>query len=82
MSGAVNLGRHVIVGSGSILLPGTAIGEGSAVGALSLVNRALDEWGVYFGIPAKRLKPRSRDLLAMEQRLLLQGGNDNEKGRE
>lgn len=69
-SAPVALGRHVIVGSGSVILPGVRIGEGSAVGALSLVQRPLDEWGVYAGAPARRLKARSRALLELEQELL------------
>ncbi|MEX8500199.1 acyltransferase, partial [Leptothrix ochracea] len=35
----VTLGRHVIVGCGSVLLPGVTLHEGVAIGALSLVNR-------------------------------------------
>lgn len=37
----VNIGRHVIIGSGSVVLPGVTIGEGAAVGALSLVKKGL-----------------------------------------
>ena len=66
----VVLGRHVIVGSGSVILPGVTIGEGSAVGALSIVSKPLDEWGVYFGSPVKRLKSRSKRLLELEKALL------------
>lgn len=72
--GAVTLGRHVIVGSGSVILPGVTIGEGSSVGALSLVSRSLDAWGVYFGCPAKRLKERSKQLLESEAELLREEG--------
>jgi galactoside O-acetyltransferase len=66
----VVLGRHVIVGSGSVIFPGVTIGEGSSVGALSLVTKSLDEWGVYFGIPVKRLKARRKDLLELEDQLM------------
>lgn len=68
--GQVTVGRHAIIGAGSIILPGCSIGEGSAVGAMSLVNRNLEPWGLYFGIPAKRKKDRSKDLLALERRVL------------
>jgi acetyltransferase-like isoleucine patch superfamily enzyme len=68
----VSLGRHVIVGSGSVVLPGATIGEGSSVGALSLVTKSLDEWGVYFGSPAKRLKSRSKNILNLERELRLE----------
>ncbi|WP_229423052.1 acyltransferase [Telluria aromaticivorans] len=70
----VALGRHVIVGSGSVILPGANIGEGSAVGALSLVLRPLEAWGIYAGAPARRLKARSRALLELEQALLANKG--------
>ncbi|MFM0160777.1 acyltransferase [Paraburkholderia sediminicola] len=66
----VTLGRHVIVGSGSVILPGCSIGEGSSIGALSLVTKSLDPWGVYFGTPARRLRARSRKLLKLEQELV------------
>ncbi|WP_306151171.1 acyltransferase [Roseovarius sp. MMSF_3281] len=66
----VQIGRHVIVGSGSVILPGVTINEGSSVGALSLVSKNLDAWGVYSGVPAKRLKDRKRDLLEQEKALL------------
>lgn len=76
-SGQVFLGRHAIIGTGSVILPKVSIGEGTAVGALSLVTKSLEEWGVYAGVPAKRFKPRSKDLLRLE-RQLLQGKHKNE----
>lgn len=66
--GEVSIGRHVIVGAGSVILPGVRIGEGAAVGALSLVRKNLAEFGVYFGAPAKRIGARKRDLLELETR--------------
>lgn len=62
----VKVGRHSIVGAGSIVLPGVTLGEGTAVGALSLVTKDTEEWSVYFGAPAKRLKARKRMPLEME----------------
>lgn len=67
--GEVVLERHVIIGSGSIILPRITIGEGSSVGALSLVTKNLESWGVYFGSPVKRLKGRSKTLLRLEEEL-------------
>ena len=69
-SGTVTLGRYVIIGSGSVILPNITIGEGSAVGALSIVNRNLEPWGVYFGCPVKRLHSRSKQLLELEAELM------------
>jgi galactoside O-acetyltransferase len=70
--GRVHLHKHVIVGSGSVILPQVEIGEGSAVGALSLVKRSLDPWGIYAGAPVRRLKARSTKLLALEEDLIRQ----------
>jgi galactoside O-acetyltransferase len=68
--GAVILKKHVIIGCGTVVLPNVAIGEGSSVGALSLVTINLPKWGVYAGIPVKRLKNRSKNLLKIEKELL------------
>jgi galactoside O-acetyltransferase len=62
----VEIGRHVVVGAGSVILPGCSIGEGTTVGALSLVNRKLDPWMIYAGAPARPLRERRRDLLQLE----------------
>ncbi|MDB5810995.1 MAG: galactoside O-acetyltransferase [Betaproteobacteria bacterium] len=68
--GKVVLRKHVIVGSQTVILPKVDIGEGCSVGALSLVTKSLGSWGVYFGIPVKRLKGRSKTVLDLEQQLL------------
>lgn len=65
--GAVVLGRHVIIGTSCVILPNVRIGEGASVGALSLVSKSLDSWGVYIGVPAKKIKNRSKDLLDLEK---------------
>lgn len=62
----IELGRHVIVGAHSVVFPGVILGEGCSVGACSLVTKSTEPWTVYFGAPAKRLKSRRRDLLALE----------------
>ena len=63
----VTLGRHVIVGSGSVILPGVCLEEGVAVGALSLVSKSCAAFGVYSGNPARRISERKRDLLERER---------------
>ncbi len=63
----VTLGKHVIIGCGSVVLPGVTLYEGAAVGALSLVNKDCEEFGVYVGSPAKKIKERKRNLLDCEK---------------
>ncbi|MFB0770117.1 hypothetical protein ACEU5N_20930, partial [Aeromonas salmonicida] len=65
----VFLGPHVIVGSGSIILPDTILDEGVAIGALSLVNMSCESFGIYAGVPIKKIANRKRDLLKIEMQL-------------
>lgn len=68
-AGHVTLGKHVIIGTGSTVLPGVYLAEGTAIGAMSLCKQSTDAWGIYAGIPAIRKKERSREILRMEQLL-------------
>jgi galactoside O-acetyltransferase len=56
--GTIIIGRHCIVGAGSVVLPDVTFHDGAAVGALSLVKKDLKAWTLYAGIPAHRIKPR------------------------
>lgn len=69
-SSDVVIGKHVIVGSGSVILPGVTLERGVAIGALSLVNKNCTEFSVYMGTPAKKIKERKRDLLELEKQFL------------
>jgi len=62
----VFLGKHVIIGTGSVILPGVTMEEGVAVGALSLINKRCQAFGIYSGNPARRISERKRDLLDLE----------------
>lgn len=65
----VFLGKHVIIGSGSIVLPGINLHEGVAVGSLSLVTKDCEKFGIYMGSPAKKIKNRKQNLLDVELKL-------------
>lgn len=69
-SGLVHIGKHVIIGSNTVVLPKVNIPIGCSVGAMSMVTKSLEEWGVYFGSPVKRIKNRSRKLLELETKFL------------
>ncbi|KRS21857.1 hypothetical protein AAY72_06310 [Alishewanella sp. WH16-1] len=66
----VVLEKQVIIGAGSMVLPGVIIAEGCSVGAMSLVTKSTTAWGIYLGIPAKRFKERSKALLELERDFL------------
>jgi acetyltransferase-like isoleucine patch superfamily enzyme len=74
----VHLGRHVIVGSGSVLLPGVVIEDGCAVGALSLVTKRCESYGIYVGTPAVRVRERRQDLLNLEAELMRSLNKDSD----
>ena len=68
----VSISRHCIIGSGTVILPGVVMEEGSVVGALSLVKENCDAFGIYVGVPARFVKKRKRVLLEREKALLAQ----------
>jgi acetyltransferase-like isoleucine patch superfamily enzyme len=70
----VFLGKHVIVGTGSIILPGMTLEDGVAVGAASLVNRNCSAFGIYAGSPVRRIKARQQDLLELEKKFIARSG--------
>lgn len=66
----VVIGKHTIIGTGSVVLPGLILEEAVTVGALSLVNRNCLSFGIYAGVPARRIAERKRRLLELEKQLL------------
>lgn len=61
----VTIGKYSIVGTGCSFLPGVTVGEGCAIGAMSLVKSNLDPWGIYAGVPCRFIKERSKKMLEM-----------------
>lgn len=72
----VTIERHVIIGTKSIVMPGVILAEGCSVGAMTMVTKSTKPWGIYFGIPAKRIKERKKDLLVLEAKYLLEKQHD------
>lgn len=67
---AIVIGRHSIVGTNSLIFPGVVLAEGTSVGAHSMITKSTEEWSVYFGNPAKRIKARKKGLLELEAEYL------------
>lgn len=72
----VHIKKHTIIGAGSIILPGVVLETGCSIGAMSLVRKSTEPWGIYIGNPAKRLKDRKKDLLVLEEQYLAEIQND------
>lgn len=61
--GKVILKRYSQIGTHCVVFPNLSIGEGSVVGACSLVNKNLEPWGIHYGVPVQRKAERKKNLL-------------------
>lgn len=73
----VVLKRQVIVGAGSMIMPGVTVAEGCSIGAMSLINKNTEPHGIYLGTPAVRIKDRKKDFLTLEKQFLEEIANDS-----
>lgn len=69
ISSDIVIEKHVIVGLHSVILPNAYLAEGVAIGAMSLISGTTEPWGIYVGIPCKRIKERLKDCLMMEKEI-------------
>lgn len=63
--GKIILKKFAQIGANSVVFPNLIIGEGTVVGACSLVTSSLSEWGIYVGVPAKWKKDRSKKIKSL-----------------
>lgn len=70
ISKPIRLEKFSLLGCNSTILPGGSLAEGVSVGASSLVIRPTKPWGVYFGIPARRIMERNKNILDLEKEFL------------
>ncbi len=63
--GKVIIKKFSQVGSNCVVFPNVIINEGVSVGAMSLIKESLESWNIYAGIPARRIKERSRNMLKL-----------------
>ncbi|MGR6775458.1 DapH/DapD/GlmU-related protein [Sphaerotilus sulfidivorans] len=55
------IGSDVWIGAGSMVMDGVEIGNGTLVAAGSVVTKNLDEYSIYAGVPAKKIKNRFKN---------------------
>ena len=53
-----NIGKDVWIGAFTVVMTGVKIGNGSIIAAGSVVTKDLDPYGIYGGVPAKKIKNR------------------------
>lgn len=58
--GNITIHDDAYLGANVTVLPGVTIGEGTVVGANSLVNKDLEPWGIYVGSPCKKIGEREK----------------------
>ena len=61
--GLIHIQKYVQIGANTVVLPKVTIAEGVSVGAMSLVKRNLEAWGIYAGAPTQRIKERKKGCL-------------------
>jgi len=60
--GEVVIDDNAWVAMRATILPGVTVGEGAYVAAAALVNRNVDPYTLVGGVPAKKIRERSRDI--------------------
>jgi len=63
--GQVTLREFSQIGTHCVVFPDVTIGEGSVIGACSLVKCSVEDWGIYCGVPIRRIKDRKKGLLKL-----------------
>jgi dTDP-4-amino-4,6-dideoxy-D-glucose acyltransferase len=66
-NGDIYIGKHTIIGSGSVILPNVNIGDGVSIGALTLISKNCEEYSIYSGIPANKIGKRLKKFLKYEK---------------
>lgn len=60
--GGIKLEKYSWISSGTTILPGITVGEGTVLASGAIATENLEPYGVYAGIPAKRISERNQNL--------------------
>jgi dTDP-4-amino-4,6-dideoxy-D-glucose acyltransferase len=63
----VVIGKHVVVGSSSVVFPGVVLADGCAIGAMSLVIKSVLKPEVWAGVPIRKIADRSARVFELER---------------
>lgn len=61
--GHVLIRKYAQIGANSIIFPCITIEEGCIIGAMSLVKESTQPWSIFVGIPAKKIKIRTKCII-------------------
>jgi len=59
----VTFERFSCTGAHCVVMPGITLGEGSVIGANSVITKDTEPWTVYVGSPARPIKSRDKTLI-------------------
>lgn len=71
----VVLEKHVLIGTSSVVLSGVILAEGSSFGAMFLITKSSEPWSINIGIPARKIRNRSKNILELEKQFLMEQKN-------
>lgn len=54
----IEIGSGVVISAGARVMTGVSIGDGAVIGASAVVTRAAEPFGIYAGVPARKLRER------------------------
>ena len=66
----ITVERYVLIGCKCLILPGAYLAEGISMGAMSILSKPTEPWGIYAGIPCRRVKERSKKLIELVDQAL------------
>ncbi len=82
IKGDITLNKHVIIGTSSIILPNVVLGDGVAIGAMSLINKknvtSIRPWTIWAGNPLKFISMRKTECNKLGESLIMQNINPAE----
>lgn len=54
----IDIGNGVVISRGAKILPGVSIGDGAVIGAGAVLTKPAEAFGIYAGVPARKLRDR------------------------
>lgn len=63
--GKIKLEKYVQLGANTVVMPNVTIKEGAVSGSMSLINKDLEPWTINVGVPCRKIKERSKELLEL-----------------
>lgn len=68
--GDITIENDAYIGANCTVMPGVHIAEGAVAGAGCLVNKDLEPWGIYVGVPCKKIGQRKKPTEEMTKQLM------------